>query len=47
MESILPIIIQLISAGAMAGTAGAGAIGGGLLTLIVGLIKQAMDKSRG
>jgi hypothetical protein len=30
----------------MAGTAGAGAVGGGLLTLIVGLVKQAMDKSK-
>jgi hypothetical protein len=31
--------------GQIAGNAGASAIGGGLLTLIVGLIKQSMAKS--
>ena len=34
-------------AGAMAGQAGAGAAGGAILTLIAGLIKQAMAKKSG
>lgn len=32
--------------GQIVGNAGAGAVGGALLTLVAGLIKQAMDKSK-
>jgi hypothetical protein len=38
---------QASTGGMVAGNAGTSAVGGALLTLIVGLIKQSMNKSPG
>lgn len=49
LAGLLPALQSLMGDGgaaALAGNAGASAIGGGLLTLIVSLIKQATDKSK-
>jgi hypothetical protein len=49
LAALIPALTAILGAdggGAMVGQAGAGAVGGGLLTLIVGLIKKAMaDKA--
>ena len=49
LASLLPAVQSLLGDGgaaALAGNAGASAVGGGLLTLIVSLIKQAIDKPK-
>jgi hypothetical protein len=51
LASLLPMLEGLLGnqagmGGQIAGNAGASAIGGALLTFIVGLIKQSMDKSK-
>ena len=49
LAGLLPALQSLLGDGgaaALAGNAGASAIGGGLLTLIVSLIKQAIDKPK-
>lgn len=50
LAQFIPALEAMLSGdggGALLGNAGASAVGGGLLTLIGGLIKQAMDKSKG
>jgi hypothetical protein len=50
LAELIPALEGLLGGtdpGAMAGQAGAGAAGGAILTLIVGLIKQAMAKNAG
>lgn len=45
LAALIPALTAILGAdggGAMVGQAGAGAVGGGLLTLLVGLIKKAM-----
>jgi hypothetical protein len=44
---ILQAILGNSQGGQLAGNAGASAIGGAILTAIVGIIKQSMDKSKG
>jgi hypothetical protein len=51
LAGLLPMLQDLLGAqagtgGQIVGNAGASAAGGALLTLIVGLIKQSMDKSK-
>lgn len=49
LAGLLPVLEGLFSdggAGMLAANAGASAIGGGLLTLVVSLIKQAIDKPK-
>jgi hypothetical protein len=49
LATVLGVITAVLGNGdgaQMAGNAGASAIGGAVLTTIVGLIKQAMDKSK-
>ena len=50
LAALIPVLQSILgeqagTGGQIAGNAGAAAVGGGLLTLIVGLIKQAMNKS--
>ena len=52
LAALLPMLQGLLSdqagtGGQILGNAGTSAIGGALLTFIVGLIKQSMDKSKG
>jgi hypothetical protein len=49
LAALLPMLQGLLGdqgAGAIAGHAGTSAVGGALLTFIVGLIKQSMNKSQ-
>jgi hypothetical protein len=51
LAALLPMLQGLLgeaagTGGQIAGNAGAGAVGGALLTVVGGLIKQAMDKSK-
>jgi hypothetical protein len=51
LAGLLPLLQQLLgdqagTGGQIAGNADASAVGGALLTFIVGLIKQSMDKSK-
>jgi hypothetical protein len=51
LAALLPMLQSILgeqagTGGQIAGNAGAAAVGGGLLTFIVGLIKQSMDKSK-
>ncbi len=51
LAALIPVLQGLLgehagAGGQIAGNAGAGVIGGALLTLIGGLVKQAMDKSK-
>lgn len=43
LAQLLPMLEGLLGGGGMAADAGAGATGGALLTLVVGLIKKAMS----
>jgi hypothetical protein len=51
LAALIPVLQSILSdhagAGGQIGNAGAAAVGGGLLTFIVGLIKQSMNKSGG
>jgi hypothetical protein len=49
LAALIPMLQNILganadTAGQIAGNAGAAAVGGGLLTFIVGLIKQSMNK---
>lgn len=49
LAGLVPALQSLLGDGgaaALAGNAGASAVGGGLLTLVVSLIKQAIDKPK-
>jgi hypothetical protein len=50
LAALIPALQEILGAhassgGQIAGNAGAAAVGGGLLTVIVGLIKQSMNKT--
>jgi hypothetical protein len=51
LAALIPMLQQLLgdqagTGGQIVGNAGAGAVGGALLTLVVGLIKQSMSKTQ-